>query len=444
MNQRLGILLEIWENFRIVGGCLALILAFLTGILVWRVRGLLNWNRSQKKELAELRKMRDGADDVRRRALDQIIVDCSALQHSTSLDMRRITQLPDYWRKIAACFYPKEPRPELCLNIGHLLEAARQLADRLEALLRWPGFEHIGKLRVRQVRRTYHWYQRFSTSPTIAWILARWQTFRTFRHALRFILPDPFIWIAYLSQRLTVMMAVRCLLIDLYLFTGKCALEAYDSKGEISPIAMDEGNTDIVLDAYENELEKESALLSPELAELRSELTGLPGRLWRPPGFDEWWQSVEKAARLIAEGYFPEAPKPLDEATCRVLLDRGRYWLQAMSDARRMPVVRPLYQITLKRLQQVKTVSESDLVRTTGKMADGVWSLWRWARWPIKVFRWVRRRSPAGVAVEMGSTLAVKATHNYLARYGFDRACRELDMVYRLSVDSHNYRVSNT
>jgi hypothetical protein len=437
-------LLELWENMRIIAGWLALVLALFTGIVVWRVRGLLNWNRSQQKELAELRTMREGADDVRRQALDQIIACCDALRHSTSLDMSTVTHLPAYWRTIAACYYPEESRPELCLTIGHLLEVARQLADRLEALLRRPGFEHIGKLRVRQVRRTYHWYQRFSASPTIAWILARWQTFRTFRHALRFLLPDPFIWIAYLSQRLTVMMAVRCLLIDLFVFTGKCALEAYDSQSEVSPTELENGNTDRVLDAYENELEKESPVLSPDLAELRSDLTGLPGRLWRPPGLDEWWQAVEKAASMIAAGHFPEASEPLDEATCRVLLDRGRYWLQAMSDARRMPVVRPLYQITLKRLQQIKTVTESDIVRTTGKMAGGAWSLWRWARWPIKVFRWVRRRSPAGVAVEMGSTLAVKATHNYLARYGFDRACRELDMVYRLSVDSHNSRVSNS
>lgn len=437
-------MLELWENMRFVGGWLALALAMFTGFVVWRVRGLLNWNRSQQKELAALRKMRDGAEDARRSALDQIITDCAALQHSTTLDMSRVTQLPAYWRKIAACFHPQESQPELCLSIGQLLEVARQLANRLEALLRGPGFKHIGSLRVRQVRRTYHWYQRFSSSPTIAWILARWQTFRTFRDALRFILPDPFIWIAYLSQRLTVMMAVRCLLIDLFLFTGKCALEAYDAQSEISQAELADGNSEMVLDAYENELEKESVTLTSELTELRSELTGLPGRLWCPPGLDEWWQAVEKAARLIAAGHFPKALEPLDEATCKVLLDRGRYWLQAMSDARRRPVVRPIYQITLKRLQQIKTVTESDLVRTTGKMAGGVWALWRWARWPIKVFRWVRRRSPAGVAVEMGSTLAVKATHNYLARYGFDRACRELDMIYRLSVDPRNKHVPNS
>jgi hypothetical protein len=35
--------------------------------------------------------------------------------------------------------------------------------------------------------------------------------------------------------------------------------------------------------------------------------------------------------------------------------------------------------------------------------------------------------------LEVGSTLALKAMHNYLARYGFDRACQELDTVYRLS-----------
>jgi hypothetical protein len=123
----------------------------------------------------------------------------------------------------------------------------------------------------------------------------------------------------------------------------------------------------------------------------------------------------------------------LDEAVCRVLLDRARYWLETMAAARRLPVVRPLYGISLKRLQQIKAVTESDLLRWTGKVAGSVWSAWRWARWPVRLLRWIRRRSPAGIALEVGSTLALKAMHNYLARYGFDRACQELDTVYRLS-----------
>jgi hypothetical protein len=114
-----------------------------------------------------------------------------------------------------------------------------------------------------------------------------------------------------------------------------------------------------------------------------------------------------------------------------------------MAAARRLPPVRPLYRISLKRLQQIKAVTESDLLRWTGKVAGGVWSAWRWARWPVQLLRWIRRRSPAGIALEVGSTLALKAMHNYLARYGFDRACQELDTVYRLSSHSEHGGLSD-
>lgn len=432
------LLLELFEFLRIAAGVLSLILVLITGIVLWRVRGLLNWNRSQKRELAELQKIRDRSDGVQRQALDEILSRCSAIRHSTRLDAGSLAELPAFCRSIAACYHPDEPHPELCVSIGHLLLAAHQLADRLEVLLKVPGFEHIGRLRVRQVRRIYQWYSDFSASPMISWILARWQALRTVRHALRFIMPDPLTWIAYLSQRLTILMAMRCLLIDLFVYTGKLAMEAYGLDEEDPSMDTVGQTSDSVMDAYEDALEAATPDLAPDLDRLRVDLTGLPARLWRPPDMLEWWQAVKQAAHIIAAGHFPQAEAPLEEATCRVLLDRCRHWLQAMSDARRMPVVRPLYRISLRRLHQIKMVTESDLLRSTGKVAGGMLSIWRWARWPIKVFRWARRRSPAGIALDLGSTMALKATHNYLARYGYDSACRELDTVYRLSAVEGN------
>jgi hypothetical protein len=188
-----------------------------------------------------------------------------------------------------------------------------------------------------------------------------------------------------------------------------------------------------VLDAFEQSLSETSRPMPAELEAIRSDLIGLPARLWNPPGIKEWRHAVEKAARIIAAAYFPASPAPLEEATCRVLLDRTRYWLQAMAAARRMPVLRPLYRISLKRLVQLKAITESDLLRRTGQVASGAWTAWRWSRWPVRAFRWARRRSPAGIAIEMGFTLAHRAALNYLARYGFDRASQELDGVYRLS-----------
>ncbi len=436
-------LLDWWENLRLVWTGVGLCLVLATGVVVWRVRGLLNWKRSQRQELAELRQWRDEAENSRGQALDQVIAACEVIWQSASPDLGMFEDLPAYWRKIAACYYPEEPQPELCLSIGQLLTTAQQLADHLEALMQRPGFGRLGRLRVRQLRRTYDWYRRFNANPAVAWIMARRRSLRIFWHTLRFVLPDPLAWIAYLSQRLTLMMAMRCLMIDVYLFSGKVAVEAFDAQSKSSPETYDSGDDKAVLDAYETQLDEEIRLANAELGALRRDLTGLPARLWNPPGITEWRQAVEKAARLIAADYFPESAAPLEEATCRVLLDRSRHWLNAMADTRRISVVRPLYQISLKRLMQIRAITESDLLRTTGKIASGAWAAWRWARWPVKILRWVRRRSPAGAAIEVGFTLARKALINYLARYGFDRACKELEDVYRLSRAPKNERSTN-
>jgi hypothetical protein len=425
------------ERFRVVWAFLGVITALTAAVIVWRVRGLFSWERSQRHELAALRRQQKAADGIVKKAYAEILCSCEAIWRSPSLDLDRVNSLPAYWRRIAACYYPDEPQPELCLSVGQLLAVAQQLADRLNALLRLPGFKRLGRLRVGQVRRTIRWYQQLTAQPVVAWLMARRRTIRTFRHTLRFVLPDPLVWIAYLSQRLTVMMAVRCVLIDLYLSTGKIAMEAYDARRKSIPAGQGEKASHTTLDAYGQALETESRPLPDELEKIRSALTGLPGRLWQPPGVEEWYRAVQQAAHVIAAGHFPDSPSPLDEAVCRVLLDRARYWLETMAAARRLPVVRPLYGISLKRLQQIKAVTESDLLRWTGKVAGSVWSAWRWARWPVQLLRWIRRRSPAGIALELGSTLALKAMHNYLSRYGFDRACQELDIVYRLSNHSN-------
>jgi hypothetical protein len=426
-------LLDGLKSLRWVWAGMGLSLALITATVIRRVRGLLIWTRSQGRELAELRRLQQQTGKARSMAVSVVLDRCDAVYKNASPNLGELKALPSFWRSVAACYYPDQNQPELCLSIGRLLVSAQQVAHRLDALLRRPGFERIGRMRLRQLQRTYQWYRSLGAHKVIAVLLKHRQTIRVLRHALRLFAFDPLVWLAYLSQRLAVMMAVRCMLIDIYLFTGKIAIEAFESQRNATTTVCGDKAADIVLDAYAGILASASPPMPDELASIRSELTGLPDRLWNPPGIEEWGRAVERAAHVVAAGYFPDSDMPLSEATCRALLYRGLCWLRAMADARRMSVVRPLYGITLRRLFQVKAVAESDLLRWTGKAAGSVWTAWRWARWPVRLLRWLRRRSPAGVAVELGSTLALKAALNFLARYGFDRACRELDIVYRLS-----------
>ncbi len=426
-------LLDWWQSMRLVWAGLGVGLALAMGVVVWRVRGLLSWKRSQRRELAELRQRQEAVQGDHHRALGEVMAGCESIWRMASPDLGQIAELPLYWRRIAACYYPHEPQPELCLSIGQLLSATQQAAQGLDALLQRPGFDRLGRLRVRQIRRTLEWHRRFNDHPVVAWIMARRRMLRGILHTLRFALPDPVTWIAYLSQRLTVMMAIRCLLVDIYLFTGKVAVDTFDRQRNAPAASEDTKDAAAVLEAFESSLKGNHGHMTDELATLRNELVGIPARLLNPPSMAQWRQAVEKAARLIAAEYFPSSPAPLEEAQCRVLLNRGSYWLQAMADAHRLPVVRPIYRVSLKRLMQIKAITESDLMQYTGKVASTAWNAWRWARWPVKILRWMRRGSPAGVAVDLGFTLAGKSVLNFLARYGFDRACQELDSVYRLS-----------
>ncbi|MBW2593630.1 MAG: hypothetical protein JRE58_11665 [Deltaproteobacteria bacterium] len=423
------------ENIRLLYALAGLCLTVGLGIMLWRVRGILNWKRSLRQELAGLYRAKSAAEGPREEALARVIETCEAIWRSSSPDLNQIRELPDYVRNVATAFFPDEPRPEICLSIGRLLSAAQGLTDHIALLLQRPAFGRLGHLRIRQVHQMFTWYQGLNSNPVFAWAMARRRMINRALHLLRIVLPDPLAWLTYLSRRLTLIMVGRCLLLDLYLFTGQSVMDAFDTQNDTATPDknQDEQAGETVLEAYEALIKEESTLADPELAAIRSNLVGLPARLWNPPDRDEWQTAVKKAAGLIAKANFPDSTAPLEEATFYVLLDRSRAWLEAMAECRRIAVVKPLYKVSLKQLFQIKAASEGDLMRRTGHLAKGAWTAWRWGRWPIKMLRWIKRRSPASMAGELAFGLACRAVTNYLFRYGFDRACRELEMVYRIS-----------
>lgn len=423
------------ENMRLLYALVGLCLTIGLGIMLWRVRGILNWKRSLRQELARLYRAKATAEGPREEALGRVIETCEAIWRSNSPDLNQIRELPGYVRKVAGAFFPDERQPELCLSIGGFLSAAQGLTDHIAFLLQRPAFCRLSHLRIRQIHQMFTWYKDLNANPVFAWAIARRSMINRVLHLLRLVLPDPLAWLTYLSRRLTLIMVARCLLLDLYLFTGQSVIDAFDTANDISaPDKNQDGQTgETVLEAYEALIKKEGAIKDPELAAIRSNLVGLPARLWNPPDLDEWQTSVKKAAAFIASANFPNSTAPLEEATFYVLLDRSRAWLGAMAECRRISVVRPLYGVSLKRLFQIKAATGNDLIRRTGHIAKGAYTAWRWGRWPVKMLRWIKRGSPAGMAGELAFGLACRAVTNYLFRFGFDRACRELEMVYRIS-----------
>jgi hypothetical protein len=425
----------ILENMRLLYALAGLCLTAGIGIMLWRVRGILHWKRSLRRELADLYQARSAAEGPREAALARVIDTCETIWRSSSPDLGQIKELPDYVRSVATAFFPDDPRPELCLSIGQLLSAAQGLTEHIGHLLQRPAFKRLGHLRIRQLHKMFTWYQDLNANPVFAWAMARRRMINRALHVLRMVLPDPLAWLAYLSHRLTLIMVGRCLLLDLYLFTGQSVIDAFDTQNDMATPDnhQDEQTGESVLDAYEALIKEEDTLANPELEAIRTQLVGLPARLWNVPDREEWQTAVQRAAGLIAAANFPDSKTPLEEATFYVLLDRTRAWLEAMAQCRRIALVKPLYKVSFKRLFQIKAATEGDFLRQTGHLAKGAWTAWRWGRWPVKMLRWIKRRSPAGMAGELAFTMACRAVTNYLFRYGFDRACKELEMVYRIS-----------
>ena len=65
--------------------------------------------------------------------------------------------------------------------------------------------------------------------------------------------------------------------------------------------------------------------------------------------------------------------------------------------------------------------------------AKKTWNVYRWVKWPIKVYRRVKKVSPVGMAMDVGWVVAKKSFINFIWRQTFDMAHKELEAGYSQS-----------
>ena len=65
--------------------------------------------------------------------------------------------------------------------------------------------------------------------------------------------------------------------------------------------------------------------------------------------------------------------------------------------------------------------------------AKKTWEIYRWAKWPVKVYRRVKNLSPVGMAMDVGWVVAKKSFVNFICRQTFDLAHKELETIYNQS-----------
>ena len=402
-------------------------------IVVWRLRGILNWKRSLSDELKGLNKEAEAAGERKKQALKVVRERCHRLWHATSPELRELADISVYVHSIATCYYPGLEKPELRISIGRFLKSAHDSVDRLELILRRPGFQRLRGIRIRHIRNSYEWYDRVS-QYWIVRCVSRYRKLVTKIFQLRLvILPDPFSWLAYLSNRLTMLTLTRCLLVDVYLFVGRLAIQAYDEEGKEELIPSELGELEKVLEDLDSLEPSEPDVTDTRILEIRNRLVGFSSILISSPGLEDWKKAVGRAAKVIARKYFPDAKRPLEEAALGPLLTRSQIWIKSVCKTEKIPVVKRFHRIQIQSLYRVKSFTDILLPKHVRIFAKKTWDMYRWMKWPLMVYQGVKKSSSVGIAMDVGWMLSKKAFTNFICRYTFDMACEELEMIYSQS-----------
>jgi hypothetical protein len=269
-------------------------------------------------------------------------------------------------------------------------------------------------------------------NPFLKWYLAHSRQLSYLTPIRLVILPDPFSWLFFLSQRLVTLVLLKHLLVDIYLFTGKLALAAYGD--EQTPTESEDRQ---VLEATLEELygmpEREETLLAPQITAIRKNLVGFPALMLSDPTWEQWRAAIEEAAELIARKHFPESDTPLEEAALGPLLYRTHAWLSTLVKGQKISVVRHIYKTRLITLFQAKDITDLMLPPIIRKVVRKTFQAYGWLKWPLKVYRFSRKTTLPAIAVNIGWILSKKSALALIYGRSFDQVCSELDMVYQLS-----------
>jgi len=333
-------------------------------------------------------------------------------------------------RDVARCYHPESEHPEYAVRCGRLLRAARCMSERIEELLGSPGFGRLYGLRLRNIKFFYSWYQKLHHSAAIRTAI-RWNSASTWAWRSRLVIfPDPFSWLAFLSHRLVVMSLLRCILTDLYLAVGMLAVECYDDE---EPYEEGDDGATAAASAYGWFQRHHEEYPDPRIQDIRR---GLPGV---KDSFDlgrwglRWRRAVERAALVFASDQFPTARNPIEEASFGALVERLSTWLLELSRLERKSMIRAVLGVRLEKVLGFRELAEGDAAALLGRTFRSVRGIYSGLRVPVKAARWLSRGSAGKVAFETGRTFAGRLAASYFFRYGFDLACREIDILYRKS-----------
>ncbi|MDJ0887146.1 MAG: hypothetical protein QNI89_07605 [Desulfobacterales bacterium] len=421
-----------WLFIKLFWGGIGLCLACLLLIAVWRAQGIIAWNRSLQKELKSLAKETETVSLNRRNGIQVIQNRCDEILYTLSPSLGDLDQLRDYVRAIAACFFPDAQRPELQVSLGYLIQCMNDSLVRFDRILQRPALNRLKSINIKTIRKLYRWSTAVMQHPSVKWYAEHRIMIRRISRIRFLFFIDPFAWIFLLSRKVVAFLLIRTLVLDITVFVGKVALNAYDQDHDRS----EEENVAILEETLKDlsHVQMPPAMKAdPVLHAIRQELIGFSTVMRSNPTWEKWKVAVRKAADHIARNHFPDSDTPVEEAAIGPLLYRTRSWLGTLGKGETMAIVRYAYRTRLETLFQARDASELILTPTVRRAMRTALGTYGWLKWPLFIYRHAKRFSLPRMAVDLGWFAGKKTILVLIHGRTFDQMCRELDWVYRMS-----------
>lgn len=424
--------MEQWYLLKIIWVSLALAFLWAALILIWRFRDIFGWKKSLRAELASLKSSADQNGLPVKDGLDIILDTCGRTLKSFSPDFSELNDLPAFIRSIAACFHPHSDSPELQISIRSILQTTEKSLDQFSFILQRPGFSRLESINLHTIMETRRWYLQVSGSVIYQWFSKYKQIIQRVSYLRLVLFLDPLIFLVYLSRRLTQLVCVKYLMVDLYIFIGKLALEAYNET-DLFPLPESEKEIEETLTALDALADLVEPDKDPLIQEVRDRLVGFSSMLASNPTFKQWQHAIFDAAEIISKKHFPDSDHPLEEAAIGPLLESARQWATRLRKGTEYLWLRRLYHVRLETIIRAKDLSYHVFPKPVQTIIKTGYKTYGTVKWPLKVYRMIRRFTPWKLSLEVGWMVSKKAGIALLYGRTFDMACDECERIYRSS-----------
>ncbi len=383
-----------------------LLAAFFIPVFILHIKEAVKWRWLLTKELRKLCLEQGLFKAPKKTALAIIENKCNTLFKTSKTGINDFSNLAEYIISIAKCFHPEAERPELKASLGHILYCLEKSFERFDQILLRPGFSNLASVNIKTIKDLRNlYYSKNNKSKSEK---------------------------KYLYSNLMVLFYSKYLVVDLYIFVGRLAVDIFDKK--TIPITSDKQEE---LEATLKELSKvknyDEDDSSEELLKIKNNLVGMPAILKSDPDFARWKKALMQAAGIISKKHFPESDTSVEEAMIGPLLMRTRSWVSTIGKGEDYPIAGQLLKIRLETIFLFKSVSDTIMPAPVRKIIMRTQKAYGWVKWPLNVYMWASKGAFVKIALDVGWFTGRKAILVIIFGKTFNKACRELEIVYAQS-----------